>query len=298
MKYPLTLALVLAFGLHGAVAADGDTPVAKTLTEPWDVVTLNKVIDQTNFIVGDGCSGTLISLEYRLILTNHHCITSYVKTVTRKVTEDGEVVEKKFEELRDVPVSQTLYADFREVGSSKYLSQIVAKDKTKDLALLQIRTKTLPYTEAIRVFSPARGEVRRGDKVYVIGNPVGFDATIMTGIISSVNRLLRVPWADNQEVPFFQTDAGITGGNSGGALLNAYGDLIGIPAAAVPGSVVGFALPYTLVTDFLTNACYEEVWNDDAEQTYEECDKERTKEEDDKDTVKDLLRKLIDKQDG
>ena len=52
----------------------------------WEnIKEMNEQIDQTNFIVGGGCSGTLISIEYRLILTAHHCIKGEIRTVKRDV---------------------------------------------------------------------------------------------------------------------------------------------------------------------------------------------------------------------
>lgn len=242
--------------------------IMATPVSAWSVKEMNDTINSTNFIVGKGCSGTLISLEHRLILTNHHCITSSIRTVTRKVTGDNGVVSNVTkEDVRDLDVTQKSYMKHREVGKSVYKTEIIARWKESDLALLQVRAELINPVAA-PVFSG--DEVFRGEKVYAVGNPAGLDATVMTGVLSNVNRMYRVTWADGAEVPFLQTDAGITGGNSGGALFNDKGELIGVPAAAVPGTVLGLAIPFSNIQAFLTNNCYGEVWDVTAK-SYEDC---------------------------
>lgn len=227
----------------------------------WTVEQMNDTINSTNFIVNRGCSGTLISKEHRLILTNHHCIQGGVVVRTKEEAgDDGIVVKKQVEELRDLDVSQRAYDQFRLVGEATYKAQIVARWKESDLALLQVRAN-LPNGIAAPVF--AGDTVRRGETVYAVGNPMGLDATVMRGVVSSTTRMLRVPWAE-AEVPFLQTDAGITGGNSGGALFNDRGELIGVPAAGAPGTVLGLAIPFSQVQKFLTDNCFGEVWDMEA----------------------------------
>lgn len=242
----------------------------------WTVEDMNKTINSANFIVGRGCSGTLISLEHRLILTNHHCIgDAVVKRRKEVVEDDGTIVQKQVEELRDMDVSQRMYKDYRLVGEASYKAQLVARWKESDLALLQVRTD-LPNGIAATVF--AGKDVQRGEEVTVVGNPLGLDATVTKGVVSSTNRMFRVPWAD-AEVPFIQIDAGITGGNSGGALFNASGELIGVPAAGVPGNGhLGLAIPFFQVRKFLDENCWAEVWRAEAE-SHEVCVASKEKED-------------------
>lgn len=228
----------------------------------WPVKDMNETIQSANFIVGRGCSGTLISKEHRLILTNHHCIGAGVTTRMKRVTSDSGAISKVMvEELRDMNVSQRSYDKHQLVGEASYKAQIVARWKESDLALLQIRAD-IPNGIAVKVF--AGDEVFRGETVYAVGNPLGLDATVMKGIVSSTTRMFRVSWA-NAEVSFIQIDAGITGGNSGGSLFNDDGVLIGVPAAGVPGTVLGLAIPFFRVQEFLTDNCWGEVWDDAAE---------------------------------
>lgn len=236
--------------------------VASTVTaQAWSVREMNDTINSVNFIVGKGCSGTLISKEHRLILTNHHCIDAAIVKRTKRVVGDGGAVsEIKVEELRDLDVSQRSYDKHQLVGSAIYKSQVVARWKESDLALLQVRAE-LPNGIEAKIF--AGDEVFRGETVYAVGNPLGLDATVMKGVISSTTRMFRVHWAD-AEVSFIQIDVGITGGNSGGSLFNDNGELIGVPAAGVPGTVLGLAIPFFRVQEFLTEHCYGSVWDDTA----------------------------------
>jgi len=225
----------------------------------WDAADMNAVIDQTNFIVNRGCSGTLISLEPPLILTNHHCITRNIRTVSRDVADaDGKISSIKEQKLDPVPVVQVSYDGHETVGSSSYVSEIVAHQKNRDLAVLQLRATSIPHT----IFSPILPEsdsVSRGEAVWAVGNPAGLDATVTSGIISSVTRTFQFPWAENEDLPMIQTDVGIFGGNSGGALYNADGVLVGVPAAGHSTAThLGLAIPTAIVWEVLAKHCLAE----------------------------------------
>jgi serine peptidase DegS len=121
--------------------------------------------------------------------------------------------------------------------------QVVGADPATDLALLRIDLPDLP------VMSLGRSdELRPGDVVLAIGNPFGLSQTVTQGIVSATGRgnpqLAR--FAD-----FIQTDAAINFGNSGGALIDTEGDLIGINTAVLAQSLgtegIGFAIPVNLV---------------------------------------------------
>lgn len=233
----------------------------------WDI---NETVNETNFIVGSGCSGTMISLEHRLVITNHHCVDNYYSYKTRKVRKGDKVMEVEVVEYRDIDLTQKRYSDFRNTGSIAWKGQLVAFEKRMDLALIQIREKDLPYTVQSQVY--AGNGLKRADTVFVVGNPLGLDASVTRGIISSMNRMFRVGWAENAEVSFIQVDAGIAPGNSGGALYDEHGHFIGIPAAGAPGTAIGLAIPYVQIQEFLTENCYQEVWDmDEKVESYDAC---------------------------
>ena len=155
----LLCAMLVAFAFSGPAFA-------------WEnVQEMNDQIDQTNFIVGLGCSGTLISVEHRLILTAHHCISSRIRKVTRDVVgEDGKVEKVTFERRSRITVKQSDYADYEQVGSVSYQTIILDYKQERDLALLQLVGSNLRSTAAAPVL-PAGVDIQRGEPVTAVGNP-------------------------------------------------------------------------------------------------------------------------------
>jgi serine protease DegS/serine protease DegQ len=115
---------------------------------------------------------------------------------------------------------------------------LVGADEETDLAVLKIDASNLP---AIHI--AGEPPLRAGDVVLAIGNPLGLGQTVTMGIVSAVRRQLNSSSAED----FIQTDAAINLGNSGGALVNTQGELVGIntlligKAAGAEG--IGFAIP-------------------------------------------------------
>ena len=239
----------------------------------WDIDILNKHVDQTNFIVGRGCSGTLIDLEERLVLTNFHCIESFARTTKKRQIVDGKIEMVEVADNQDVPLSQKTYKNYELVSSKNYLSNIIAMDPTNDLALLQFKSDSIPYTIESKITTEP---IIRGMTVYVVGNPAGLDASVHRGIVSSVNRIFNI---GGMEHPYIQIDAGIVGGNSGGALYDGHGNFLGIPSAGSPrNEVLGLVTPAPLIVTFLEENCYGKVV-DDTKPTYDECIAEREEDE-------------------
>ena len=120
---------------------------------------------------------------------------------------------------------------------------LVGVDAETDLALLKVDLGTLP---AIRLGNS--GRLRIGDVVLAIGNPYGLTKSVTQGIVSATGRgLLNLTTFEN----FIQTDAAINAGNSGGALINVSGELVGINTAVLAQDSetegIGFAIPVDLV---------------------------------------------------
>ena len=121
--------------------------------------------------------------------------------------------------------------------------ELVGVDRETDLALLKIELGQVP---AIPLGSSA--QLRIGDVVLAIGNPYGLTKSVTQGIVSATGRgLLDLVTFEN----FIQTDAAINAGNSGGALVNARGELVGINTAVLAQDSgtegIGFAIPIDLV---------------------------------------------------
>ena len=115
---------------------------------------------------------------------------------------------------------------------------LVGADEESDLAVLKVDASNLPVMQMAD-----RQPLRPGDVVLAIGNPLGLNQTVTMGIVSAIGRQLNSSSAED----FIQTDAAINVGNSGGALVNAEGELVGIntlligKAAGAEG--IGFAIP-------------------------------------------------------
>lgn len=166
-------------------------------------------------------SGVIISSD-GYILTNRHVVTD----------ERGENVDEIRVSLSD---------------GKELLAKIVGSDKRTDVAVLKIDAEDLPFIKMAN-----SDNLRVGDILFAIGNPLSVGVTVTQGIVSATGRTeLRLLGLGNQSYEnFIQTDASINPGNSGGALVDANGRLVGINTAIISrtgGNIgIGFAIPTNL----------------------------------------------------
>ncbi len=163
-------------------------------------------------------SGVIIS-EDGYILTNNHIVSS--SSSYYQVSEANRVVVY-------------LYND-----ETEYEATIVGTDEQTDLAVIKIEKTGL---------SPAElgdsDSVKIGEFAMAVGNPLGMQNSVSSGIVSAVNR--KITDTDGKTYTLIQTDAAINSGNSGGALVNSSGKVIGINTLKLTGDGVegmGFAIP-------------------------------------------------------
>ncbi|HEX4467502.1 MAG TPA: trypsin-like peptidase domain-containing protein [Solirubrobacteraceae bacterium] len=134
---------------------------------------------------------------------------------------------------------------------------VIASDASRDLALLQVNPSGL-HLHALALVGA--GNVQIGDAAYAIGNPFGLNWTLTTGVISATNRTIKAP--DGSSIGgVLQTDAALNPGNSGGPLIDAAGQVIGVNSQIVSGSSsasgqggssgVGFAISSDTIEQFL-----------------------------------------------
>jgi len=127
-------------------------------------------------------------------------------------------------------------------------AKVIGSDPPSDLAVLQIAAKEL---DALTLGDSDR--VRVGDVVLAVGNPLGIGQTVTAGIISAKGRSTGL--SDGSFEDFLQTDAPINQGNSGGALVNTNGELIGINSQILStsgGSIgIGFAIPSNMARNVM-----------------------------------------------
>jgi Do/DeqQ family serine protease len=127
-----------------------------------------------------------------------------------------------------------------------YDAKLIGKDPSTDLALIKINKTDLPYVNFGNSDS-----TRIGEWVLAVGNPFNLTSTVTAGIISAKGRNINILEGNYKIESFIQTDAVVNPGNSGGALVNTNGELIGINTAIITqsGSYEGysFAVPSNLV---------------------------------------------------
>lgn len=165
-------------------------------------------------------SGIIIS-EDGYILTNNHIVNSSSTSYYYELGKANKVIV-------------TLYND-----STKYDATIVGTDSQTDLAVIKIEKNGLKAAEL-----GDSDAVQVGEFAMAIGNPLGLTDSVTAGIVSAVNR--EVSDQDGNSYVAIQTDASINSGNSGGALVNSKGQVIGVNTLKLSGTGVegvGFAIP-------------------------------------------------------
>ena len=176
-------------------------------------------------------SGIIIS-DDGYILTNNHIVD------TSSSNSNGYNSYYSVSESNKVTV--TLYGD-----STEYEATIVGTDSQTDLAVIKIDKTGLTPAEL-----GDSDKVQVGEFAMAIGNPLGLDTSVTCGVISATNR--EITDSDNKTYTLIQTDAAINSGNSGGALVNADGKVIGLNTLKISSTGVegmGFAIPINSTID-------------------------------------------------
>lgn len=160
-------------------------------------------------------SGVIISPDGYIITNNH-------------VIEDADDVEVKLNDNRTMQ------------------AKVIGKDPSTDIALLKVQADNLPYVK----YGDSE-QLKVGEWVLAVGNPFNLTSTVTAGIVSAKGRSLNMLEGDYRIESFIQTDAALNMGNSGGALVNTKGLLVGITSAILSpsGAYAGnsFAIPITIV---------------------------------------------------
>ncbi|NCT95347.1 MAG: PDZ domain-containing protein [Chitinophagaceae bacterium] len=164
------------------------------------------------------------------------------------ITDDGYIVTNNHVIDGADEINVTL------ANKKSYKATLVGNDPSSDIAVIKIEGKDLPYL----VYGNS-DDTKLGQWVLAIGYPLNLDATVTAGIISAKARSIGINSRQSQSPveSFIQTDAAVNSGNSGGALVNTNGELIGINSAiASPtGSYAGYsyAIPVNIVKKIVTD---------------------------------------------
>lgn len=212
-KYSLAIPAILSFLLCTHSFAEKELTVSGIFAEESDaVVLINTALNRRDNRFG---SGFLVSPD-GLVVTNYHIIKN---------------AEKIFIKLKD----DRLFDDVH----------VMAFDDSKDIALLKIRCANL---KAVTLGNS--NNVRVGERVIAIGNPLGLESTVSDGLISS----LRIETSGRK---LLQISVPISDGSSGGPLFNMRGEVIGVTAAkSTQGENLNFAIPINYVKPYLKSQLY------------------------------------------
>jgi len=221
----------------------------------WGLAEVNKVIDETNFVVSGGCSGTLISVTERHILTAEHCVNTLTAFIEEdEIQPDGTVNKVKRSYRKPLEVTQSvLDEDGNIIGTHVYRAKLVKVLAKNDLALIQTMGPVIAKQAAVVL--PATADMQRGETAYIVGNPLGLESTVTKGVISHIKRELPGASGIENDVKFTQLDGGAAPGNSGGGVFNESGQLIGVLVRGVNGAnFLSFAVDIDDIRAFLAPA--------------------------------------------
>ncbi|MDD4689920.1 MAG: trypsin-like peptidase domain-containing protein [Eubacteriales bacterium] len=238
-----TLFLVVAgLGITGYIARDGDTPKDNSAThqnkESSKASTLEQlakkegsemsIVDIANK-VGPAVCGIVIKAEVQSFFGTQVAEGSGSGII---ISEDGYIVTNQHV-IENASAINVILSTGKE-----YSAVLVGQDVSTDLAVIKIEEKNLPTAE----FGYS-SELQVGELAIAIGNPLGqeFAGSVTVGVISALNRTVSV---ENRSYTLIQTDAAINSGNSGGALVNSFGQVVGINSLKVSSAEgLGFAIP-------------------------------------------------------
>ena len=187
--------------------------------------TINTVFNQSSSASAEG-SGIIIS-EDGYILTNNHIVNTSSTSSYYQVDEASKIIVNLYNDDTDYP------------------AKIIGTDSQTDLAVIKIEKSGLTKAELGNSDS-----IKVGEFAMAIGSPLGLQSSVTAGLISAVNR--DVTDSDGKTYHLIQTDAAINSGNSGGALVNSQGQVIGINTLKLSGSGIegmGFAIPINSTID-------------------------------------------------
>ena len=200
--------------VHGVVHVKTRATVSSSYSNPLYEFFYGPGSSQPRVVSGFG-SGVIVTADGYIVTNNH-------------VIEEADEVDVTLNDKRTFP------------------AEVIGRDPSTDIAVLKIKANDLPY---IRFGNS--DAIRLGEWVLAVGNPFNLTSTVTAGIVSAKGRSLGL--LDNQYriESFIQTDAALNPGNSGGALVNVQGELMGITTAIISpsGAYAGnsFAVPTSIV---------------------------------------------------
>ena len=247
----------LALGGAAVMGVGGTTTVREVVSSPSSAspafkggaLSINEIYQQSAPGVVQVASTAVVETEPDSFFGNPFAPRSQ----TQRSLGSGFVIDKDGHIITNFHVVENAQAiDVSFSNRETMRARVLGIDPSTDIAVLKVDARS-------RALTPLKlgdsGSVKVGDAVVAIGNPFGLERSITAGIVSALQRELRAPnlYAIDHVI---QTDAPINHGNSGGPLLNAQGQVIGVNAAIETGNTgeqgnvgIGFAIPIDTVKD-------------------------------------------------
>lgn len=250
----LTAIVSLIFGLIGGYVftgfyesyKEGDT--AASVEQKYTIVDYPKVESSNYELVVDKAFDTIVEIKSTVVTTSFFGQSESEKLGSGVIiSEDGYIVTNNhvIKEATRVSISTST--------GEEYDATIIGADEKCDIAIIKINAKNLKYA-----MLADSDELKLGQEVMAIGNPLGEGLSCCNGIISALSRDIVV---DGNPMTLIQTNAAINAGNSGGGLFNMNGDLVGIVNAKSSSSYfsettiegIGYAIPSNTVTKIMND---------------------------------------------
>ncbi|GEM_PF-1489179 len=204
----------------------GESPLVRAIAATRDSV--------VSVEIGGRVSGAGVVYDATgLVLTNYHVIESVLQA------------QANFGQQRVSPAAAR-FPDGRVRAA-----RVIAADPDEDIAILKLEREQMGNEDERFTAAPigSSAALRLGEQVFAIGSPVGFEATVATGIVSALDRTEILA---KRQLALIQIDASINFGNSGGPLFSLRGELVGINTArSSRGEGIGFAIPIDRIRLFL-----------------------------------------------
>lgn len=269
----LLVITILCLGVVGYILLrDSDSTINKEKVELKYTNTSNTNSKDGTYIIDvsdvvEEVMPSIVSITSKTLVTSGHYGPSYFKEEQYATgAGSGIIIAKTDKELmiltnrHVIEDADNLSVQF--INNKSVDATIKGTSSSKDIAVISIPIKNIDdeTLKSIKIATlGSSDELKVGEGVIAIGNALGYGQSVTTGVISALNREVTI---DNNTTNMIQTDAAINGGNSGGALLNSKGEVIGINSAKYSSNSytnsasiegMGFAIPISDISDIVTN---------------------------------------------
>lgn len=234
---------------------DGVVPSSQVLTTNSVTYVVTDVTD-----VVENVMPSIVSI------TNNYTYNYYYYSAEAEAKGSGIIVGKNDEELL-IATNYHVISDNDELtvtfyDDSEAPAQVKGSDAGMDLAVIAVDLDDIEDIDAIKIASIGDSEsLKVGEPVVAIGNALGYGQSVTSGVVSALNREMDMG-NDGNTAKYIQTDAAINQGNSGGALLNMAGEVIGINSNKIGGSTVegmGYAIPISAARPIIEDLMLRET---------------------------------------